>query len=75
MASIILESSPPEAIFDNGFKFSPGFVDIINLTLSQPFEDKDGSFAKSILNFTSKKLRFFKEAMNCSASFISSSKL
>ena len=64
IASIIRESSPPEAIFDSGRKSCPGFVDIINLTKSYPLEVILLLFSKSILNLTSRKLRFFKDSMN-----------
>ncbi len=37
IASITLESSPPEATFDSGFKGSPVFVEIKNFTRSIPF--------------------------------------
>ena len=40
IASIILDSSPPEATFESGFNGSPTFVDIINLTESPPLEVK-----------------------------------
>ena len=40
IASIILESSPPEATFDNDLGGSPGFAEIINSILSKPVDDK-----------------------------------
>ncbi len=36
---MILEISPPDAIFASGFKDIPGFVEIINSTSSNPFGD------------------------------------
>ena len=38
-ASIMRESSPPDAIFASGFGSSPGFVEIKNSTVSCPWED------------------------------------
>ena len=35
--SITRESSPPDAIRDNGFSSSPGFIEIINSPSSKPF--------------------------------------
>ena len=59
IASIILDNSPPDAIFDKGFISSPGLVDIMNLILSIPAES--GFFSSnSASNFTSRKLSCFK---------------
>ena len=40
IASIILESSPPEATLDKDFGGSPGFAEIKNSILSYPVDDK-----------------------------------
>ena len=59
IASMILDNSPPDAIFARGFISSPGLVDIINLTLSVPVES--GFFSSnSASNLTSRKLSCFK---------------
>ena len=49
MASIIRESSPPDATFPNGFFSSPGFVDTINSTSSKP----SGGFASRLMELES----------------------
>lgn len=44
-ASIMRESSPPDAIFASGFGSSPGFVEIKNSTVSCPWEDSGPAYA------------------------------
>ena len=60
---MILDNSPPDAIFARGFISSPGLVDIINLTLSVPVES--GFFSSnSASNLTDAVVSNAKELKN-----------
>ena len=57
IASIILDNSPPDATFTNGLTDSPGLVEIINSTLSNPFSPMLSFLVIWISNSTAIKLR------------------
>ena len=69
MASIIRESSPPDAALPKGFKSSPGFVDNINSISSFPFISNSLSSVTAISNLTCKKFK----SISASIIFFSSS--
>ena len=69
IASIILDSSPPDATQDNGCFGSPGLVERINSASSYPFAVKFFVLTKVISNATSKKFKSIKAFLICSVNF------
>ena len=69
IASIIRDSSPPEATFDNGFKASPGLAAITKYILSVPFAEKCPICSKTASNRTSAKFKSCNAARICAHSF------
>ena len=66
MASIIRESSPPDATLFNGLTGSPGFVEIIKLTLSNPLSVIVLLLSILISKLTAMKFKSIKDLVTCS---------
>ena len=63
MASMILDSSPPEATMPRGFTLSPGFVEIMNSASSNPPAVKWLKRLNSMENSTSMKFKSVSPAL------------
>ena len=69
IASMILESSPPEATFESGFNGSPGLVEIKNSASSMPFAFGFSASLNSMVKRTSRKFRSISAFCTSSVSF------